>query len=122
METHMKLSVPLTFGSALLVSACAGFPQNDPGSQAMLSPSAHHYQCKSGKTIAATYNSTDSARVQYEGTTYDLHIAVSGSGARYVGDELEWWTKGSGKGSEGTLFQHMDDGTSGDIIERCQEV
>lgn len=122
METPMKLLAPLTLVSALLVSACAGFPQDDPGTQAMSSPSAHHYQCESGKTIAATYSSTDSARVHYEGTTYNLHIAISASGARYVGDELEWWTKGTGRGSEGTLFQHMDDGTSGDIIERCHEV
>ena len=58
----------------------------------------HNYQCESGETILATYRSTDSARVQ---------IAVSGSGARYVGGGLEWWTKGSGAESEGTLFRHM---------------
>jgi membrane-bound inhibitor of C-type lysozyme len=122
MEDHMKFTIPLTLASALLVSACAGFQQDDSNSQAKLSPSVHHYQCKSGEAIAATYSSADSARVQYEGNTYNLKIAVSGSGARYVGDGLEWWTKGSGVGSEGTLFKHMDDGTSGDIIELCQEV
>ncbi len=67
----------------------------------------------------AIYTSTRSATVQYRGKTYDMHIAVSGSGARYVGDDLEWWTKGNGIGSEGMLLQHNVDGSTGDIIELC---
>lgn len=50
-----------------------------------------------------------------------MRIAVSGSGARYVSDGLEWWTKGSGAGAAGTLFRHLADGTSGEIIESCVE-
>jgi membrane-bound inhibitor of C-type lysozyme len=81
----------------------------------------HNYRCESGEAIAATYPSTDSATVQYKGGNYNMHIAVSGSGARYVGGELEWWTKGAGPGSEGALFHHMADGTSGERIELCTE-
>ncbi|MFA7522861.1 MAG: MliC family protein [Halothiobacillaceae bacterium] len=79
----------------------------------------HNYRCESGETIAATYPTTDSATVRYQGSSYNMEIAVSASGARYVGGGLEWWTKGSGPGSEGTLFRHLADGSSGEIIERC---
>lgn len=119
----MKLLVPLTFASILLVSACASSPQDrasahTPGAAPSAS-SVHDYRCESGETIATTYPSTDSATIRYKGGSYDMHIAVSGSGSRYVGGELEWWTKGSGPGSEGTLLRHMADGTSGERIELC---
>ena len=81
-----------------------------------------NYRCESGETIAATYPSTEVATVNYKGSHYKMQIAVSGSGARYVGSELEWWTKGSGPESEGTLFRHRADGTSGEIVESCKQV
>ncbi|MEZ5564014.1 MAG: MliC family protein [Gammaproteobacteria bacterium] len=80
-----------------------------------------NYRCESGEAIAATYPSIDSATVQYQGRTYNMQIAISGSGTRYAGGGLEWWTKGSGPGSEATLFRHMADGTSGESIEQCTE-
>ena len=122
----MKIFVPLTMTSILLISGCASSAQNQVDVQAPAAiPSAsslHRYQCESGETIAAAYLSTDTARVQYKGRSYSMQIAVSGSGARYVGADVEWWTKGSGSGSEGTLFSHLADGTSGDTIERCAEL
>lgn len=121
----MKTLVPFAFASVLLVSACGSAPQDEMTAQTPEAtpptPSVHNYRCESGEVIAATYPSTDSATVQYKDTNYSMQIAVSGSGARYVGGDLEWWTKGSGAGSEGTLYQHMADGTSGDSIERCTE-
>lgn len=121
----MKITAPLIFTSILLVSACASSTHKQEAAEASAtapSPSSvHNYRCESGETVAATYPSTDSATVQYKGGNYDMKIAVSGSGARYVGGGLEWWTKGSGAGSEGTLFRHMDDGTSGASIELCTE-
>ena len=119
----MKILAPFAFASMLVVSACAGAPQDTAEGQAT-APSAsaasvHNYRCDSGETIAATYASTDSATVEYKGSKHEMEIAVSGSGARYVGNDLEWWTKGSGAGSEGTLFRHMADGTSGEIVETC---
>ena len=121
---YANILVPLTFACVLLVSACDSSPQ-DRGAQTPVAArsmsSVHHYRCESGETIATTYSSTNSATVQYKGRIYDMQIAVSGSGSRYVGGELEWWTKGSGPQSEGTLFRHMADGTSGESIERCTE-
>lgn len=114
-------SASVALACALLVSACAGTPQDNADAPAPESTavSAQQYRCESGATISASYPTADTARIEYENRRYDLQIAVSGSGARYVGDELEWWTKGSGAGSEGLLFQHKADGTTGERIERC---
>ena len=121
----MRILAPFTFTSILLVSACASSPQNnvDAKTSAVASTSSiHNYRCESGESIAVTYPSTDSATVQYKGANSEMKIAVSGSGARYVGNALEWWSKGSGAGSEGTLFHHNADGSSGEIIELCKEI
>lgn len=121
----MKTIGSLAISSILLISACASSPQEPEGAQASAAvpstSSMHNYRCESGEAIAANYTSTDSATIQYKGSTYRMQIAVSGSGARYVGGGLEWWTKGSGAGSEGTLFRHNVDGTSGDSVEICTE-
>ena len=109
----MKLLVSITFASILLVSACATTPKE---------ASAHEYLCESGEAIVSSYPSTDAASVQYKGTDYAMQIAVSGSGARYVGGGFEWWTKGSGTGSEGTLFRHNADGSTGDAVESCKGI
>lgn len=120
----MKIIGSLATSSLLLLSACAMSPQQDSANTSAATPSSssvHHYRCESGELIDATYPSTESATVQYKGSAYNMQIAVSGSGARYVGGDLEWWTKGSGTGSGGTLFRHNADGTSGDSIEVCTE-
>jgi membrane-bound inhibitor of C-type lysozyme len=80
------------------------------------------YQCESGQTIDATYHSDTTAVVRYEGRAREMIVAISDSGARYVDGGLEWWTKGVGPGSRGTLFRHEDDGTTGEIIEMCVQV
>ncbi|MEO8991709.1 MAG: MliC family protein [Nitrosospira sp.] len=80
------------------------------------------YHCKSGRTVNASFRPDTTAIVRYEGKTREMVVAISGSGARYVGGGLEWWTKGMGPGSPGTLFRHEDDGTTGEIIEMCVEV
>jgi len=77
------------------------------------------YRCNSGNIVRASYPSTTMAAVQYEGRMREMTIAVSGSGARYVGNGLEWWTKGAGPGSSATLFRHEKDGTTGNIVESC---
>lgn len=119
----MNSRAPLLFTAILLVAACANAPseQADDRASAATPPafSGQSYHCESGEVIVASFPSTDSAKVQYKGNSYTLRIAVSGSGARYVGDGLEWWTKGTGAGAEGALFRHMADGTSGEIIEQC---
>ncbi|AWV89890.1 MliC family protein [Bradymonas sediminis] len=76
------------------------------------------YECKSGTIIKTTPAGEETISLEMGSDTNTLTLAVSASGARYVGDGLVWWTKGSGVGSEGTLF--FDDvGNTGDIIESC---
>ena len=56
------------------------------------------YRCSDGRVIQAVYPTSDTARLQLDGRTIDLKIAVSASGARYVGDGWQWWTKGMTEG------------------------
>lgn len=77
----------------------------------------------SGKRLIARYTEPDLATVYYDGYTYRMSIAVSGSGARYVGDGLEWWSKGSGTGAWGMLLRHESDGsTPGERLDVCEEI
>lgn len=117
----MKFFFPLILAVTLQLSACDFVSNEQAKEQSPLATtdSVYHYRCNSGETIAATYPTTDSASVEYKGSRYHMRIAVSGSGSRYVGSGLEWWTKGSGPGSEGTLFRHLVDGTTGQSIEFC---
>lgn len=118
----MKILSPSTLASILLISACSSAPplHGNVETPAVAASAVHNYRCVSGQSIAATYPSTDSATINYKSSSYDMKIAVSASGARYVGGGLEWWAKGSGAGSEGTLFRHLADGSSGSIIETCK--
>lgn len=52
------------------------------------------YHCADGSVLRASYPTPDIARVVYDGRTFDMAIAVSASGARYIGGGFEWWTKG----------------------------
>jgi membrane-bound inhibitor of C-type lysozyme len=113
----MKFLLPLTLVSTVLLVGCANLTQGQ-ASQA-LKTNLHTYQCESGETISAAYPSVDFAVVQYQGNIYSVTIAVSASGSRYVGEGLEWWSKGVDEGSEGALFKHLDDGTTGDSVEIC---
>lgn len=134
----MKMLAPCACACLLLLSACSSAPPARPGSAvpgaavpaaapstAAVSaalPTVHRYRCQGGETVSATYPTTDQAVVHYQGRQYQMRIARSGSGARYVGGGLEWWTKGVGRGSDGTLFRHQADGTSGDSIALCKGV
>lgn len=80
------------------------------------------YECRTGTQIQATYPDTDTAMVRYNGQTYRMHIAISADGARYVSDQYEWWTRGTGPNAEASLFAHTRDGSTGRLLETCREV
>lgn len=101
----------------LLGTACS--TQTPFGTTATASTASVRYLCESGVQVLASYPDTDSAVIEYQGQIYRLQIAVSASGARYVDDDIEWWTKGTGKGSTATVFEHEADGSSGRLIELC---
>lgn len=52
------------------------------------------YVCEDGRIVQAVYPDSRTARVRMPDGERLLKIAVSGSGARYVGEDLQWWTKG----------------------------
>lgn len=113
-----KISLRLAVWAALFfITACTA---PHPDGRAVDSTSEKEtYLCESGVVVVASYPDTDSAVITYRGKVYPLRIAISASGARYVHEQVEWWTKGSGKGSTGSLFRHNSDGSSGDLLELC---
>ena len=52
------------------------------------------YVCEGGARLTAAYPDSQTAIVDYRGHAYTLKLARSGSGARYTGFGLQWWTKG----------------------------
>lgn len=52
------------------------------------------YACDDGRTVQAVYPDTDTATLTFDDRAHHLHIAVSASGARYVDDHWQWWSKG----------------------------
>ena len=107
----------IMMAAALAGCAAPAVPQST--GQAAPGIASFVYRCESGRIVEATYRADDTAAVRYADQTHLMHVAVSGSGARYVGDGLEWWTKGTGAGAPGTLLRHSADDTTGAVIERC---
>jgi membrane-bound inhibitor of C-type lysozyme len=106
--------------AACTLAACTLGACNQPGAPATaiptaapaphaaagaVNPPAHVslYHCADGQTIEAGYPDSGSAVVTYKGHAYSLRIARSGSGARYTGMGLQWWTKGLDDGVLSTL-------------------
>jgi len=56
------------------------------------------YTCDDRRTLEVTYPDHDTAVLTFDGDVHRLHIAISASGARYVGDRWQWWTKGMHEG------------------------
>lgn len=118
----MKIFIPLTLSILLLVTACSGLKKETRVTPSKtLDQTAADYHCESNEMLFVIYDSTGAVNVEYQEKNYLMEVAVSASGERYVGEGLEWWAKSSGMNmeTEGTLFQHKSDGTTGDVIERC---
>jgi membrane-bound inhibitor of C-type lysozyme len=91
-------------------------PQAAPASNA---PSVG-YACESGATLQVRYADSDNAQLAYKTQTYALRSVQAASGARYVGDGVEWWTATRDGQESGTLSRLGPDGTTGvAVLERC---
>ena len=76
------------------------------------------YTC-GDRTISATYvNAGDNALalVAFDGNTVVMVSVLSGSGARYVGQQYQWWTKGK----EASLYD-LTRGEDSAPIATCTE-
>lgn len=78
--------------AGLLLTACDGTP--NPADTSDPSTPWVTYVCEDGRTVQALYPDTRTAKLRLEGQERALTVAVSGSGARYVGEGIQWWTKG----------------------------
>lgn len=77
------------------------------------------YQCEGGQTVTARYPDSNTAVVTWEGRDATLIIAQSASGARYVGEGLEWWTASRGGEETGLLSRGGGVQPATDLITRC---
>lgn len=107
----MRYCRHLLLAATVLVTACgqATTPEvsdqsvgTDVPASAATAAQDTRYACPDGSIVTARYPNTDTAQITHNGQTIDMQIAVSASGARYVGGGWEWWTKGA---TEGTLSQ-----------------
>lgn len=121
-------TLPPPEGSAASATPTTGGPPGgtpdqaqSPAAEQNTDTSAYRYDCSNGRTIQARYPDTDHAVVAYDGEKRRMHIAISADGSRYVGNDYEWWTRGTGHGAKATLFKHTDNGSTGDVIASCQE-
>lgn len=74
------------------------------------------YRCADSSIVEASYPTTDTATIRYEGRSVDMTTAVSASGARYVGDGWEWWTKGMTEGTLSRLASGKDTASAPGVI------
>ncbi|HVE48605.1 MAG TPA: MliC family protein [Casimicrobiaceae bacterium] len=88
--------------SALMVAQAAWAQSSPPADSRETESFVLRYRCDDGLAIAVAYPSYKDAnrepiRLSFQGRRYVMHIARSGSGARYVtrNGRLEWWTKGN---------------------------
>lgn len=122
-------TLPPTQGSAASASPTTGGPLDgtpEPDSELAADDQpatggATIYACNDGHSVRARYTGADKAVVVYRQQTRHMHIAISADGARYVGNGYEWWTRGSGRGAQATLFKHAADGSTGDVVTSCHQ-
>lgn len=84
----MRLGLSLI--AALAVTACS----RPPEAQKTVAMAWVRYVCADGRTVNALYPDSQAAQLRLGDATHLLRTARSASGARYVGDALQWWTKG----------------------------
>jgi membrane-bound inhibitor of C-type lysozyme len=83
--------------AALLLTLALAACSNDapaPIAEAEPAPAWAIYVCQDGRIVQALYPDSRTARVRMPDGEHLLKVAGSGSGARYVGAGLQWWTKG----------------------------
>lgn len=109
---------------AAILSACGAKQHAEPPQTRLSVEEAEHalldadiYVCDEGTEIRAAYPEPDLAIVQYRADIHVLTEAISASGARYIDDRIEWWTKGE---DHATLFRHTDDGTGETLASNCR--
>jgi membrane-bound inhibitor of C-type lysozyme len=89
--------------TSLLLAALAAVAAGPAASPAAPSSPPVVYACPGGESVTARYPDAATAVIEYKGATHKLKTAPSADGARYIGDGLQWWTKGMTMGMISTL-------------------
>jgi membrane-bound inhibitor of C-type lysozyme len=88
----MHIHQNLLAASLCILGGCAtAAPDHTMTSSA---PTWTSYTCTDGQVVQAAYPDTQTALIKIKGETLTLHVAMSASGARYIGAGWQWWTKG----------------------------
>ncbi|MFN3535883.1 MAG: DUF4232 domain-containing protein [Brevundimonas sp.] len=128
MTTRTTLSIIAVSCLALGAAACSreAAPveavDDVPVAEQPPAPSAPEisYACESGRSLSVRYVDSASAEITYDNQTYTLNIARSASGARYAGQDLEWWTAARGDQETATLSRlGPNDDVGSVVLERC---
>ena len=80
-----------------LLAACSPKPADPVADAPAATPQVlpvTAYVCEDGRIVRALYPDARTAQVTLDGSVHRLTQAVSGSGARYVGEGLQWWIRG----------------------------
>jgi membrane-bound inhibitor of C-type lysozyme len=81
----------------IMLTACASSREADPQPAAGETIGPVTFACDDGSAIAATFDNapTPATVLLVRGDqTFTLPQAISADGARYVGDDIEFWSKG----------------------------
>jgi len=106
----------LMFLLILPLSACSLFDSGKTVPDSGAGSSGVRYICDSGEPVYINYRE-NGISLRYRRKTHHLKIAGSSSGARYAGDDLVWWNKGS----ENTLHKLAEKNNTGEKLETCRE-
>ncbi|MBS0315690.1 MAG: MliC family protein [Proteobacteria bacterium] len=119
--THRPVAVAIAaVAAAAALAGCTAPAPPTAANAEQPAADAWVYRCASGEMVEARYRrSDDTLTVRYTGQLVLMHHAISADGARYAGEGLEWWSRGSNIGAPGTLFRHEADGSTGAVIETC---
>lgn len=83
----LRFTSPL--GILVALGACTSVPHP--------SRPASVLHCENGETVEVGY-AGNVAIVRYKNRRHEMAVAMSASGARYIGDGMQWWTRGFGEG------------------------
>jgi membrane-bound inhibitor of C-type lysozyme len=85
------------------------------GCETARSTPASLLHCDNGEVVEVGY-AGDMAIVRYKNRKHVMRTAMSGSGARYIGDGLQWWTKGLDQGTVAPLAPGEDAASAPPVV------
>ena len=89
-----KLFLVVGAAAVVALAGCNRDPAKAIDAGAPAEPTFTTYACEDGRTVRAAYPDPATAIVDVDGAERTLRVAISASGARYIGEGVQWWTKG----------------------------